>query len=357
MGEARTKADQQNKVLHLNPGIKDKRAEANMRHFNRQPSEAEIEDCLEEMRRKLQDCRTFLEEKRKAYEKFDQFETKSEDPYSLRARTMDSRGDHYILQFLKSSERNMPHSARGVGSINELYCRWREVHNYWTDLWEALQRAEVRANVAQQEFLATQAKYGKLGHVASSSSADAGSTSAVARSTSAIADLINAAAESTTAAAESTTAATECTSTVAGSTSLAEALIHAAEGSRCKGADIMQERVAGPTDDEGGGKGEGKAKHDCEPGQTEAAPAREPEKKEPFISPNGERVKRNRDISSAATTGAAAKKSKGNGRFKSESTLENPSAVATSEKALRENHGPSSAESSRDFAERETKDK
>lgn len=120
--------------------------------------DSRIDDILEEMRLKLKDCHYFLDRKRRAYEKFDRFETPSADPYSAHQRTMDSRSDDSIVQFLRQCERSMPRFARHVHSIDELNFKWRELHNFWTDLWEAVNRAEVRASVAESMHFVEQAR-------------------------------------------------------------------------------------------------------------------------------------------------------------------------------------------------------
>lgn len=113
---------------------------------------------IEDVRKKLQDCHRYLDEKRQAYEIFDRFSTVSEDPYSLQARTMDSRSDRSIIQWLDKCERGIPKTAQDVHSIDDLIIKCREVHNFWTDLWEAVQRARVRAKIAEHEHYALMRK-------------------------------------------------------------------------------------------------------------------------------------------------------------------------------------------------------
>lgn len=118
------------------------------------PTEDDINIWIDDIRMKLRDCRRFLDEKRQAYATFDRFSTVSEDPYSLQARTIDSRSDRSIIQWLEQGERGVPKSAQYVRSIDELAVKWREVHNFWTDLWEAVQRARVRAKMAEHDYYA-----------------------------------------------------------------------------------------------------------------------------------------------------------------------------------------------------------
>lgn len=119
------------------------------------PSEDDINVWIEDIHKKLRDCQRFLDEKRQAYELFDRYSSVSEDPYSLRARTMDSRGDSTIVQWLNRCKRGIPESAEQVHCVDELAIRWREVNNFWTDLWEAVQRAKVRAKMAEHEYYAS----------------------------------------------------------------------------------------------------------------------------------------------------------------------------------------------------------
>lgn len=133
--------------------------------FNWNPTVSEVEAYLREMHKKLDECRDFLSQKRAAYEKFDRYEIVSEDPYSLRARTLDSREDRYVLQFLREIERKLPSSPGQVHSIQDLHSQWREVHNFWTDSWEALQRAEARADSAEREYNELQSKQSRHSNV------------------------------------------------------------------------------------------------------------------------------------------------------------------------------------------------
>lgn len=122
------------------------------------PTEEDINLWIDDIRMKLQDCHRYLNEKRQAYEVFDRFSTRSEDPYSLQARTMDSRSDRSIIQWLEKCEQGIPESAQNVHSIDNLIVKCREVHNFWTDLWEAVQRARVRAKIAEHEYYALMSK-------------------------------------------------------------------------------------------------------------------------------------------------------------------------------------------------------
>lgn len=115
-------------------------------------TEQNIQAVIDEMQTKLHDCRAFLQQKRLAYQKFDRYEGVSANPYSMHARTLDSRDDHYIVQFLDTSERFMPRNVAELHSLQDLLARRREIINFWTDLWEAVNRAEARASLAEKIY-------------------------------------------------------------------------------------------------------------------------------------------------------------------------------------------------------------